>query len=130
MRDLETFAHGHLPSTDGSSGLVLILTERRARSERVERARQVLEAASVIGIRVGAILAADVAAVIDPALTPIGRIVVPEAPGLAAPSAALLGSATPLQRIVERLARLVGTNPDPIRRTDPRYSGAAARLEG
>lgn len=130
MRDLETFAHGHLPSTDNSTGLVLILTERRARSERVERARQVLEAAGVIGIRVAAILAAEVAAALDPALTPVGRIVVPEAPGLAAPSAALLGSATPLQRIVERLARLVGTNPDPIRRTDPRYSGAAARLEG
>jgi hypothetical protein len=57
-------------------------------------------------------------------------VVVPEAPDLPAPVAALLATATPLQLIVERLARLVGTNPDPIRRTDPRYAGAAATLGG
>jgi len=130
MRDLETFGHGHLPSTDGSTGLILILTERRARAERVDRARQVLAAAGVIGIPVAGIFAAGVADALDPGLTPLGRVVVPEAPGLPAPVAALLGSATPLQLIVERLARLVGTNPDPIRRTDPRYAGAAAELEG
>ena len=129
-RNLETFAHGHLPSTGASTGLVLLMTERRARDERVARARQVLAASAVIGIRVGAIFSEDVAAAIDPVLTPLGRIVVPEAPGLPAPVAALLGSATPLQLLVERLARIVGTNPDPIRRTDPRYAGAAATLEG
>ena len=32
-RNLETFLHGHLPSTDGGTGLVLILTDRRARAE-------------------------------------------------------------------------------------------------
>ncbi len=130
MRDLETFLHGHLPSTDGATGLVLILTERRARPERVARARQALEAAGVIGIRATAILSSDAAADLDPALTPLGRVVVPEAPTLPAAVAALLGTATPLQLIVERLARLVGTNPDPIRRDDPRYAGAAARAEG
>ncbi len=129
-RNLETFAHGHLPSTDSSTGLVLLLTERRARSERVARAVQVLAAAGVIGIRAGAILSADVSASIEPGLTPLGRIVVPEAPGLPAPVAALLGTATPLQLLVERLARLIGTNPDPIRRGDPRYAAAAAQLEG
>ena len=130
MRDLETFAHGHLPSTDSSSGLILILTERRARAERVERARQVLAAAGATGMAVAAILSAGAAQDLDPALTPIGRVIVPDAPGLAAPVAALLASASPLQLIVERLARLVGTNPDPIRRTDPRYARAAATLEG
>ncbi|HEY2888212.1 MAG TPA: hypothetical protein VGJ17_06320, partial [Candidatus Limnocylindrales bacterium] len=129
-RNLETFAHGHLPSTGASTGLVLLLTERRARDERVARARQVLAAAVVIGIRVGAIFSTDVAAAIDPGLTPLGRVVVPEAPGLPAPVAALLATATPLQLIVERLARIVGTNPDPIRRTDERYAAAAATLEG
>jgi glutamine---fructose-6-phosphate transaminase (isomerizing) len=129
-RNLETFAHGHLPSTSASTGLILLLTERRGRAERVARAGQVLAAARVIGIRVGGILSADVAAALEPALTPLGRVVVPEAPDLPAPVAALLGTATPLQLIVERLARLVGTNPDPIRRTDPRYSAAAAILEG
>ena len=61
---------------------------------------------------------------------PLGRIVIPEAPGLPAPVAALLGSATPLQLVVERLARIVGTNPDPIRRTEAAYAEAAATLEG
>ncbi len=130
MRDLETFLHGHLPSTDGVTGLVLILAERRARAERVARTRQALEAASVIGIRSAAILSADAAAELDPALTPLGRVVVPEAPGLPAAVAALLGTATPLQLIVERLARIVGTNPDPIRRDDPTYAAAAAKAEG
>lgn len=128
-RNLETFLHGHLPATGPGTALVLIMTERRARSERVARARQALEAAGVIGVRVGAILSADVAAELDPSLTPIGRIVVPEAPDLPAPVAALLGTATPLQLLVERLARVVGTNPDPIRRDDPVYAAAAARLE-
>ena len=130
MRDLETFAHGHLPSTDSSTGLVLMLAERRGRAERVDRARQVLAASRSIGIRVAAIFSSEVDAALEPALTPLGRIVVPEAHRLPAPVAALLGTATPLQLLVERLARRVGTNPDPIRRGDPRYAAAAARLEG
>ena len=129
-RNLETFLHGHLPSTDPGTGLVLIMTDRRARAERLARARQALEAAGVIGIRVGAILSADIAAELDPSLTPIGRIVVPEASALPAPVASLLSTAIPLQLLVERLARVVGTNPDPIRRNDPVYAAAAARAEG
>jgi len=129
-RNLETFAHGHLPSTDGATGLVLIMTERRGREERLERARQVLTAARVVGIRVAGIFSTGVSAELDADLTPLGRIVIPEAPGLPAPVAALLGSATPLQLVVERLARIVGTNPDPIRRTEAAYAEAAATLEG
>jgi fructoselysine-6-P-deglycase FrlB-like protein len=130
MRDLETFLHGHLPSTDGRTGLVLIMAESRAHGERVARARQALDAAGTIGIRVAAILSSTVSAQLDPSLTPLGRIVVPEAPDLSAPEAALLGTATPLQLLVERLARVVGTNPDPIRRGDPVYAAAAATAEG
>jgi fructoselysine-6-P-deglycase FrlB-like protein len=130
MRDLETFLHGHLPSTDPGTGLVLIMAEPRAHADRVARAGQALEAAGIIGIRVAAIVSSTVSARLDPALTPLGRIVVPEAPDLSAPVAALLGTATPLQLLVERLARVVGTNPDPIRRTDPVYATAAARAEG
>ncbi len=129
-RNLETFLHGHLPSTDAGTGLVLILTERRARTERVARARQALEAAAVIGLRTTAILSADIAAELEPALMPLGRIVVPEAPGLLPPVASLLATATPLQLLVERIARVVGTNPDPIRRDDPIYAAAAAKAEG
>ena len=62
---------------------------------------------------------------IDPALTPAGRLVVGESPTLPAPVAALIGSATPLQLLTERLARARGTNPDLIRRDDPTYLAAA-----
>ncbi len=53
----------------------------------------------------------------------------PEAPALPAPVASLLATATPLQLLVERIARVVGSNPDPIRRNDPTYAAAAARFE-
>jgi glutamine---fructose-6-phosphate transaminase (isomerizing) len=124
-RDLETFLHGHLPATGATTGLVLVLTDRDRRSERIDRARQALQAARVIGLRAGAIVAADASDAIDLALTPIGRLVVPESPALPAPVAALIGSATPLQLLTERLARARGTNPDLIRRDDPTYRAAA-----
>ncbi len=130
MRDLETFLHGHLPSTDASTGLIVILTERAARVDRVARTRQALEAAAVVGLRTAAILAEGVSADLGPELTPVGRIVVPDAPSLPGAVAALLSSATPLQLIAERLARTRGTNPDLMRRSDQRYREAAARVEG
>ena len=125
FRDLETFLHGHLPATSSATGLVLILTDRVRRPERVARARQALAAARVIGLRAGAIVSAEVHEELDRALTPAGRLVVPEASALAAPVAALTGSATPLQLFTERLARARGTNPDLIRRDDPVYLAAA-----
>jgi len=124
-RDLETFLHGHLPSTGPSTGLVLILADRDRRDERVGRARQALAAARVIGLRAGAIVARDAGAAVDAALTPIGRLVIREAPELPGPVAALIGNATPLQLLTERLARARGTNPDLIRRDDPTYRAAS-----
>ncbi len=129
-RDLETFLHGHLPATDTSTGLVLVLTDRERRAERLTRARQALAAARVIGHRAAAIVSAEVDAALDPALTPAGRLVVPEGPGLPGPVAALIGSATPLQLVTERLARARGTNPDPIRRDDPVYVAASDAADG
>ena len=128
-RDLETFLHGHLPATGSVTGLVLILTDRERRPERIARARQALAAARVVGLRAAAIVAADVDADLDPALTPAGRLVVAEAPELPSPVAALIGTATPLQLITERLARARGTNPDLIRRDDPVYLAAAEAAE-
>jgi fructoselysine-6-P-deglycase FrlB-like protein len=129
-RDLETILHGHWPGTDASTGIVLVLADRAGRERRTERAHQALEAARVIGIRSAAIVAAGVDAAIPADLTPAGRIVVPEEGGLSAPVAALLGTATPLQLVTERLARARGTDPDPIRRDDPVYRGAAEAAEG
>lgn len=129
-RDLETFLHGHLPATGPETGLVLVLTDRSGRAERVARARQALAAAREVGVRGAAIVATGVAAALPDELTPAGRIVLPEADDLPAPVAALLGTATPLQLLTERLARARGTNPDPIRRDDERYRRASEAAEG
>jgi glutamine---fructose-6-phosphate transaminase (isomerizing) len=128
-RDLETFLHGHLPATDATTGLVLVLADRDHRAERLARARQALAAARVVGLRATAILAADADADLDPELTPLGRLRVAESAGLPAPVAALLGTATPLQTLTERIARARGTDPDPIRRDDPLYVAAADAAE-
>jgi glutamine---fructose-6-phosphate transaminase (isomerizing) len=129
MRDLETFLHGHLPATDETTGLVLILTERDGRTERLARARQALAAAAIIGLRSAAILARDLDDELAADLTPAGRLLVDEAPSLPAPVAALLGSLTPLQLLTERISRARGTNPDPIRRDDARYLAASDATE-
>jgi glutamine---fructose-6-phosphate transaminase (isomerizing) len=129
-RDLETFLHGHLAATDEATGLVMILTDRERRPERQSRAIGALRAARAIGIETAAILAADAAADLPTELTSAGRIVVPEAPRLPAPVAALLGTATPLQLLTERLARVRGVNPDPIHRDVDRYVAAAEAAEG
>ena len=52
------------------------------------------------------------------------------APDLAASVAALIGTATPLQLLTERLARARGTNPDLMRRDDPVYHAAAETAAG
>jgi glutamine---fructose-6-phosphate transaminase (isomerizing) len=125
MRELETFLHGHLPATDGTTGLVLILTDRDGRVERIARARDALAAARVVGLRAAAILSRDVDAALPAELTPAGRLLVDEMADLSSPVAALIGSATPLQLLTERIARARGTNPDLIRRDDPLYLAAA-----
>ena len=125
FRHLETFLHGHLPATDAGTALVVIVTDRERQADRAVRARAVLRAAAVVGLRSAAIISTDLDAAIPTALTPAGRLLVPGAPDLPAPVAALLGSATPLQLLAERLARARGTNPDLMRRDDPRYLSAA-----
>jgi glucosamine--fructose-6-phosphate aminotransferase (isomerizing) len=126
MRDLETFLHGHLPATGETTALVLILTDPAAAEARNTRARQALAAAAATGIRTGAILSAGASAAIPAALTPAGRIVVPDAPASDSSAAAcLFGAAGPLQLVTLEVAAARGTNPDPIRRDDPVYLRAA-----
>ncbi|MFL5777560.1 MAG: hypothetical protein ACJ761_01335 [Chloroflexota bacterium] len=128
-RDLETFLHGHLPATGSSTGLVIVLAERERRPERVRRARQALAAATTVGVKAAAILDVELDPEIEPELTPAGRLLVPAAPSLPRAVAALLGSVIPLQLLTERIARVRGTNPDPIRRDDPRYLAAGDAAE-
>jgi hypothetical protein len=75
-------------------------------------------------MRAAAIVSTEVDAMLDPTLTPTGRLLVGEAQ-LPPPVAALVGTSTPLQLLTERLARARGTNPDLIRRDDPVYLAAA-----
>ncbi|HEX8026304.1 MAG TPA: SIS domain-containing protein, partial [Candidatus Limnocylindrales bacterium] len=129
-RDLETVLHGHLAGMDARTALVLVLADTSPDpDDRARRATDVLRAASEVGIRAGAILAARYAPVVDPVLTPAGRLIVPAAPALPATIAALLGSAVPLQLLTERLARVRGVNPDPIRRDEPAWLHAAEAAE-
>ena len=125
MRDLETVLHGHLAGIDDQTGLVLILTDATGDDARAGRAAGVLRAAAAIGVRSGAILSTRHASAIDAALTPAGRLVVPVTGSLPAAVASIVGSVVPLQLLTERLARVRGVNPDPIRRDDPRYLAAA-----
>ena len=125
MRDLETMLHGHLAATDARTSLVLVLTDPAARGARIARALGVLRACREIGIVAGAIVAEVASREIDPALTPAGRILVPDAPALPGSVAALVGTAVPLQRLALSLAIERGVDPDPIRRDDPRYLAAA-----
>ncbi len=125
VRDLETFLHGHLPATGPGTALLLVLLERDGLEARARRARQALRAANAVGMRPSAILGATAAGLIPAELTPGGRVIVGEAPGLAAPTAALLGAAGPLQLVTLAVSAARGTNPDAIRRDDPVYLRAA-----
>ncbi len=129
-RDLETFLHGHLPATDATTALVVVLSDRERGAARAARAGDVLRAAAVLGLPAAAIVGEALDHEIPAALTPAGRLLVAEAPSLAAPVASLVGTATPLQLLAERLARARGTDPDPIRRDDPRYRAASEAAEG
>lgn len=125
FRELETFLHGHLPATGPETALLLILTEREELEARAARARQALAAAAETGMRPAAILGTNASALIPDRLTPGGRIVVPEMPTMPGGPASLLGGAGPLQLVTLAVSAARGTNPDPIRRDDPRYLRAA-----
>jgi len=129
LRELETFLHGHLPAMDDHTGLVLILADREERAARSARAQQAMAAAGRVGVRAAGILAEGLDGEWPAFLLPAGRLLVPESPGLPAPVAALLGTATPLQVLTERMARVRGTNPDPIRRDQLAYREAATLAE-
>jgi glucosamine--fructose-6-phosphate aminotransferase (isomerizing) len=126
MRDLETLLHGHLPATDDSTGVVLVLCDRRADSARAARAKVALRACARIGIACAAITTHDDLG--DDA--PAGVVPAPAAADLPAAAAALLGAAVPLQLLTLELAHACGTNPDLIRREQAPYREAAKIVEG
>jgi glucosamine 6-phosphate synthetase-like amidotransferase/phosphosugar isomerase protein len=125
MRNLETLLHGHLPATDETTGVVLVLCDRRSREKRLARARTALQACARIGIACAAITTDS--GLED--LAPAGVLTVPEADALPAAAAALLGAAVPLQLLTLELAHARGTNPDLIRREQEPYREAAKIVE-
>jgi glucosamine--fructose-6-phosphate aminotransferase (isomerizing) len=134
MRDLETLLHGHLPATDGGTGLVLVLADARAVEARLARARQVLAAAAAIGLTAVGLIAEPLVGELQEALEPGLIVPVPSGPdpapgtaGLPAAAGALLATAIPLQLLTERLARVRGTDPDTLRRTEAAYREAGER---
>ncbi|HEX3265594.1 MAG TPA: SIS domain-containing protein [Candidatus Limnocylindrales bacterium] len=126
FRDVETLLHGHLAGMDASTAVVAIAAEPRESDARARRLVQALRAAAAIGVPAAAILTADYDAAVPAELLPAGRIVLPgDAPSLGRSARALLATAVPLQLLTERIARVRGVNPDPIRRDDARYLRAA-----
>ena len=126
FRDVETLLHGHLAGMDDRTAVVVIAAEPREIEARARRISQMLRATAEIGIRAAGILSDAYDAALATNLTPAGRIVVPcSAPSLGRSAQALLATTVPLQLLTERMARLRGVNPDPIRRDDPSYLAAA-----
>jgi glutamine---fructose-6-phosphate transaminase (isomerizing) len=99
---LEKLLHGHLPATDERTGLILLRFDPRHAPARDARARDAAAAAAEIGL---------------PTVT------------LSAPATsvatALVAGALALQWLTLELAHARGTNPDLIRREEPRYRAAA-----
>lgn len=129
-RDLETFAHGHLPACDEQSGLVIIATEHHGRARRTDRGRLLLRAARHVGMPCAAILVPAVEGSWGRELTNAGRITLPHAPKLTPTTSALTASAMALQLLTLELVHDRGTYPDLIRREEAPWREAAAILEG
>ena len=128
FRHVETLLHGHLAGMDERTGLIAIGADDRGGVDRARRIAQGLRAVRALGIPSGGLLTPTYAQAIPAELTPAGRVVI-SAPGTGigvAGARALLATAIPLQLLTERIARVRGVNPDPIRRDDPRYLAAAA----
>jgi fructoselysine-6-P-deglycase FrlB-like protein len=126
FRDVETVLHGHLAGMDSATAVVALGAEPREQAGRARRLGQALRAAAAIGAPVTAILTSAYDTSLPSELAAAGRIVVAGGGASFGRSAqALLATAVPLQLLTERMARVRGVNPDPIRRDDARYLRAA-----
>lgn len=130
-RHLETLLHGHLVACDASVGLILIALDDAGAARRDARLALAAEAAARLGMRTAALLSPAAAAALDPALTPGGRVTLPEAPASPLPRLwPLLNGAAALQTLTLAAIAQAGVNPDLIRREEAPYREAAAIAEG
>lgn len=125
-RDTETLLHGHLAAVDETAAMVFIVADPRVARRRVDRAAQGALAAAELGAPVVALLSADADARWPADAARAGRIVLPD-PGHETQRLAIaaLGTAVALQRVALATIHARGTNPDLIRREDPRHQAAA-----
>ena len=129
-RDLETVLHGHFAALDETTGLVLIAADS-SRARRTRRARRrapprkQAHRRPVRGDPLARVRLGDGKS----DLTDAGRVVVKLDERLAAPAAALLATAGPLQLLTLELAHLAGCNPDLIGRDREAWREAAALVE-
>jgi glucosamine--fructose-6-phosphate aminotransferase (isomerizing) len=138
-RDTETLLHGHLAAIDESAALLFIVADPRAAERRSDRAGEGARAAGALGAPVAAILSAQAEARWNPAWTPVGRVVLPDAadrradPDVAGSNdsrvgrlaTAVLSTAISLQTLALATVHARGRNPDLIQREDPRHQAAA-----
>ena len=103
---IEKILHGHLPAADSRTGLIVLRFDRRDAQTRDKRARDVVAAASQLGMPT--ILLDDR---FETSLPPV--------------PAALIGGALAAQLLTLELVLAAGTNPDLIRREEPAYRAAA-----
>jgi glucosamine--fructose-6-phosphate aminotransferase (isomerizing) len=127
---LETFLHGHLAAVDASSGVVAVLADPEAGPRLLERTRQALAAARLVGARAVLITGPFVPDGFAGQLLSTPPLRIPPAPGLDPRAAATLGAAVAVQLLALDLATVRGTNPDLIRREELAYREAASQAEG
>lgn len=122
--ELETVMHGHLAAATRWTGIVVVLSGRIASAKPVERARRLLSAARALSMPAAAILTDSLADEIERADTPAGRMALPHVDRVSGVAGSLIGSATALQLLAERLARARGVDPDTLGREDPAQAAA------
>lgn len=125
--ELETVLHGHLAAADLRTGLVLVATD--AHERLTTRASMMLDAARAIGLRLGAILSAEVDQLFA-SRTDLPRMVLPKQLNRQGLIGRFAGAALALQQLTVALTRLARTNPDLIRRDQQPYRDAASVTEG
>ena len=125
--ELETVLHGHLAAADLRTGLVLVATD--ARDRLMARTGMLLDAARSIGLRLGAIVSAEVDQRFASA-TDLPRVVLQKELDRHGLIGRFAGAALALQQLTVALTRLARTNPDLIRRDQQPYRDAARVAEG
>jgi glucosamine--fructose-6-phosphate aminotransferase (isomerizing) len=114
---IEKVLHGHLPAADERTGVIVLRLDPREDEARDRRAGNVLAATGALEMPAAVVGAGGLGAAHDVELA------APD--GLPPVAGALLTGAVAAQLVTLGLVMAAGTNPDLIRREEPRYRAAA-----